>query len=100
MLTLLLMSSLQLFMYSLATCSLINKYVFYKMQNSLCKMQNTLGKNMPNKICQTQFSTPHAQPCNLLSDTITIKQYAKFNMQKCNIQNKLCKMQNTLNKNQ
>ena len=56
-------------MYSLVTCSLI-KYVFYNMQNSLCKMQNTLGKNMPNKICQTQFSTPHAQPCNLLSDTI------------------------------
>ena len=46
------------------------QYIQYAIY-TICKMQNTLGKNMPNKICQTQFSTPRlAQGCNLLSDTI------------------------------
>ena len=51
------------------------------MQNSTCK--NVISKtnyakckihltkiNKLNKICKMQFSTPHAQGCNLLSDTI------------------------------
>ena len=100
MLTLLLMSSLQLLMYSLATCSRI-QYVLCNIQCAKCKIH--LAKiNMPNTKCKIRYANYNSSFTALqlalghnMHNTICKIQHAK-----CYMQNTLCKMQNTLGKNQ